>query len=382
MEQRFDDAVSLLERARILDPGNADVLVQLGFAQLGLGNRTGARRAFEQAPAIAPSYQDARFGLAQIAFRSGNLAEARRLTEIVLEAQPDNGEAKQLLTSIMAGETSETKPPAQSDAPSQPVEETKPAPSRLGTTLAQAQKLRGEARFAEAEALYRTALTLSPGNADVLVALGQSPDFSRDSTRPRSSSRRHSSAPDYLDASLGLARPALQRGDLAGARTLVDAIAAERPDKTEVFILAARISLQGGEVLRAKEQFEAVLEREPDNAEALVGLGDTYRASGDDVAARTRYDAALALEPGSADIQQRSDQPPPRKWRVDIGTEVSDLTGEGCRGRTARSGFPMPCSPQLRSAGACASARGMAKPTCRSRGVLTMHFRETFLHTA
>lgn len=169
IEQRFEDAVSLLEHAKTLDPDNADVLVQLGFAQLGLGNSIAARQAFEQVLAIAPSYEDARFGLAQIEFRSGNLAEARRLAETVLGAQPDNAEAKQLRASIIAAETVEQAEPR---LPAEPA-----APSRLETTLQQARKRREEGRFPEAEALYREALALSPGNADVLVALGQVAGF-------------------------------------------------------------------------------------------------------------------------------------------------------------------------------------------------------------
>ena len=107
MEQRFEEALSLLERARALDPDNSDILVQIGFAQLALANNAAARQAFEQALTIAPSYEDARFGLAQIAFRSGDLAEARRLTETVLGAQPDNAEAMQLSALIEAAEKAE-----------------------------------------------------------------------------------------------------------------------------------------------------------------------------------------------------------------------------------------------------------------------------------
>ena len=77
----------------------------------------------------------------------------------------------------------------------------------------------------------------------------------------------------------------------------------------------------------AEERFLVILKREPDNSEALVGLGDAQRARGDDRAARTSYGKALALEPASADIQQRLNQPSPKKWRADIGAEVSDLTG-------------------------------------------------------
>lgn len=49
MERRFEEAVSLLERARTLDPENADILVQLGFAQLALANNAAARQTFSQA---------------------------------------------------------------------------------------------------------------------------------------------------------------------------------------------------------------------------------------------------------------------------------------------------------------------------------------------
>jgi len=57
-----------------------------------------------------------------------------------------------------------------------------------------------------------------------------------------------------------------------------------------------------------------------------VGIGDVLRARGDDDAARDAYRQALALEPGSRDVEQRLAAPPPRKWRLDVGSEVSDLT--------------------------------------------------------
>lgn len=316
MEERFDDAVSLLERARILDPDNADVLVQLGFAQLALANNDAARQMFEQALAVAPSYEDARFGLAQIAFRSGNLAEARKLTETVLVAQPDNSEAKRLLVSIEGAEAAVRS------------QRAKPTPSRVEGMLQRARKLRDESRFDEAEALYREALSLSPDNADILVALGLVAGFQQKFDEAgaffRAALQR---APDYLDASLGLVRLAMWQGDLAEARGLLEPIAAKHPGNTEVRLLAARISLQERDARDAEKQFLLILEGEPNNSEALVGLGDAQRAQGDDRAARISYGRALALEPGSTDIQQRLNQPLLKKWRADIGAEVSDLTG-------------------------------------------------------
>ena len=325
MEQRFEEAVSSLERAKSLDPTNADVLVQLGFAQLALANNDAARQAFEQALAIAPSYADARFGLAQIAFRGGDLKEARKLADTVLGAQPDNIEAKQLLASVEAAEKAGRRQPAQRNAGTQAA---KPKPSRLETTLEKAQKLRKEGRFAEAEVSYREALAQSPGNPDVLVALGLVAGYQQNFSEAEgffwAALER---APGYLDARLGLVRLAMWRGDLAGARARVDPIAVEHSDNTEVSLLAARVTLQEGRALEAEGQFQAILERDPNNGDALVGLGDAQRAKGDDEAARISYNKALALEPSSADIQQRLAQPPPKKWRADIGTEISELTG-------------------------------------------------------
>lgn len=331
MEQRFEEAVSLLDRAKTLAPSNADVLVQLGFAQLALANNAAAREAFEQALIIAPSYEDARFGLAQVAFRSSDLTEARRLTETVLGAQPDHAEAKQLLASIAAAERADQAgqpPAARVDPTSQPVKRAKPGPNQLETTLQRARKLREEGRFAEAEALYREALALSPDDADVLVALGLVAGFQQDFDEAERFFRAAlERAPNYLDARLGLVRLALWRGDLAGARILVGAVMTEHPDNTEAQLLAARISLQEGEARMAEAQFQAILKREPDNSEALVGLGDAQRARGDDRAARTSYGKALSFDPDSADIHQRLAQPPPKKWRADIGTELSHLSG-------------------------------------------------------
>lgn len=347
MEQRFEQAVSLLDRAKTLAPDNADVLVQLGFAHLALAHNAAAREAFEQALAIAPSYQDARFGLAQIAFRSGDLAEARKLARAVLGAQPDHAEAKQLLASIEAAEKADrAKPrPAAPAAAAKPAKRARPEPSRLETTLQRARKLREEGRFAEAETLYREALALSPGNADVLVALGLVAGFQQDfDEAERFFQEALAKAPDYVDARLGLVRVALWRADLAGAKTRLSAVSARYPDNIEAQLLAARINLQEGEARAAEAQFQAILKREPNNSEALVGLGDAQRAGGDDLAARTSYAKALALEPASADIQQRLAQPPIKKWRADIGTELSHLSG-GISSWTDSS-FGLAYSPQ------------------------------------
>lgn len=101
-EQRFDEAVAALERSLALEPGNADALVQLGFARLGTGDLPGARGAFDAALAIAPDYADASFGLAQVSFREGDRETAAGLIEPLVAANPDNAEFLALEASIDA----------------------------------------------------------------------------------------------------------------------------------------------------------------------------------------------------------------------------------------------------------------------------------------
>lgn len=77
----YDQAVALrqagrpAEAARLLqtvlerEPGNADARLQLGYAQLALGNLAAAESAFRAVLAQAPDYADARQGLALVAER-------------------------------------------------------------------------------------------------------------------------------------------------------------------------------------------------------------------------------------------------------------------------------------------------------------------------
>ncbi|MFD2174722.1 YaiO family outer membrane beta-barrel protein [Rhodobacter lacus] len=86
-------AAQLFEAVLRREPRNADALVLLGYSRLALDQPDAARTAFEAALRLAPDYQDARLGLAQIAFRNANRAGASDLVNIVLAAQPDSAEA-------------------------------------------------------------------------------------------------------------------------------------------------------------------------------------------------------------------------------------------------------------------------------------------------
>ncbi len=335
-EQRFKDAVAVLERAAALEPDNADMQVQLGFSRSALGDNAGARAAFTRALEIAPGYQDARFGLAQIDFRNGDLQQARERVDIVLKAQPGNAEAMALLASIKRAEEATARAAARVSGKIGRPTLASPKASKQGkqleALLSRAREQRIDGHFKEAEALYRKALALSPGNAEILVALGLVAGFQQDFTAAESyfleTLRRR---PGDLDARLGMVRLAIWRGETARARKLIDPILAEYPDNGEVLALSARIALAAGDNRQAEAQFQTIVAHDRSNTEALVGLGDARRAGGNESGAREAYRQALLLQPNSADVRQRLAATTPRKWRLDVGSEVSDLSG----GRTS-----------------------------------------------
>lgn len=328
--ERFVEAAKLLDRALALDPDNTDALVQRGFVHLALDERAAARSVFDKALEAAPDYADARYGLAQIAFRDGRLEDARGIVAPLAAASPDRKDFADLLASI---DTAASAARAQARTARA---EAAPAPSRLAarprvdrtaSLFAQGTALRRQGRFAEAEAAYRHALALGPDNADLLVALGLVSGFQQKFQDARGFFEAAlAAAPGSVDARLGLVRLAVWEGDVGEARRRIEQVLQDEPGNSEAAVLEARISLLEGRYAVAEAGFARVIEREPENVEAIVGLGDVRRARGDEEGARIRYRRGLELSPGDADIAQRLEAPAPRRWRLDIGTDVSTLS--------------------------------------------------------
>ena len=325
--RHFDEAADLFRRALALKPDNADALVQLGFAELGRANLPAARDAFSKALSLAPTYRDASFGMAEVEFRSGNLDAALPLAETVAQGDPGNADAAALVETIrkarlVAGSTAKRAITAAA-----PAKKPHRQPDPVAGLMEQGKRLQTAGKLPEAEKVYRRALKLSPGNTDVLVALGLVVGSSqRFDEAGHFFDRALAVKPGLLDARLGKVRLAIWQGDASRARALVDGVLASAPNNVEALDLDGRIALLDADYTRAEQSFQRALALDPRNADALVGIGDLHRAQGDDEAARQAYGKALAIEPGSADIEQRLAVPPPSKWRLDLVSEVCDLS--------------------------------------------------------
>lgn len=94
-----EEALAHLGRAAAAEPKNADIHVQIGFANLAMGQLEAAEAAFRRTLELAPVYADARLGLARVAQRRGDHAAA--LAELDLIG-PGHAEAGQLRRQIDA----------------------------------------------------------------------------------------------------------------------------------------------------------------------------------------------------------------------------------------------------------------------------------------
>ncbi|PBC21335.1 MULTISPECIES: YaiO family outer membrane beta-barrel protein [unclassified Mesorhizobium] len=374
--RHFDEAVDLLRRALALKPDNADALVQLGFAELGRNDLAAAHDAFSKALSLAPAYQDASFGLAEIEFRSGNLDAALPLAESVARAQPGNTDAAALVENIrkaMQAAGGEARK-ASAAAP-----RAKPRPDPVAGLMEQGRRLRTAGKLPEAEKVYRRALGLAPKNTDILVALGLILGSSqRFDEAGHFFDRALAIKPGLLDARIGKIRLAIWQGDVPGARALVDDVLASSPDNVEALDLDAKVALLEADYTRAGQSFQRVLAIDSRNAEALVGIGDVRRALGDDDAARQAYREALAIEPGSSDIEQRLAVPPPRRWRLDLGTEVSDLTNGLSDWTDSSAGLAYRLSPRTTISGRTRVATRFGRTDVQIEGRIDEAFSPAF----
>jgi tetratricopeptide (TPR) repeat protein len=75
-ERNPQAAVSLLERAKALEPGKGSILETLGIAYYNSGRHESARREFEEALEVDPTNHYARYGLSRCLHHSGMLHKA------------------------------------------------------------------------------------------------------------------------------------------------------------------------------------------------------------------------------------------------------------------------------------------------------------------
>lgn len=292
-------ALSHLERAEALAPGDARVSLQLGLAHSRLGELDAAVRFLKQALERRPSYGSARAALGSVLRKQGKHAEAVTVLEEAVKSG-SNEERARALVSLGAAYLA-VKRRDDADRCFTRAVEYAPAQAevRLGIARALLASGKEEDRRRALELLARTA-ELAPDLPQVFAALGRAREKVGDvSGAEEAYERALRLEPAYHYARRRLLRLALDRRDFARARVEVDRLLGDGPEVPEHHFLAALAADREGQRDAARGHYADAIEKAKGNyPEAYLNLGVLEKKAGRLDAARAAYRKALELRPG------------------------------------------------------------------------------------
>lgn len=263
------------------------------------GDLNGAKSAFTEAAAAAPSSPAPPYSLGTVLERLGDIGGAQTQFRAAVSNKSDYEPA------ICAYALSLASNGKASDADSYLSDKhAKMTNSYVVTTCyAEVKSLAGDS--ASAQSLAGDALRVKPDYSEAMVVIAR--DYYRqhkmglamyalqaildgfgDSSPPR----------DKDNAEAHLLRGIIEReqGQRLAAMTDFEAARTKRPDMVEALIQTGAMKLEAGNVADATPLLEASVRYAPQNALAHLNLGDAYRLGGRPADAKKEFDTALSLD--------------------------------------------------------------------------------------
>ncbi|GJD93997.1 tetratricopeptide repeat protein [Methylobacterium iners] len=316
---RVDQAIESLTRAAGLAPDDADTQLQLGLALFAKQRFAEARTAFGRALAIAPTYDEARFGLVRVALATRDLDEAERELKVLRQGGAEASELKVLQGQLDAARA---PPPAQGTLAQEgpalrgteggPSRSEAPARTETQRLFLEGQAARRAGRFDLAVERFSQAAALAPEDSDAQVELGQALIAPRRFREAGVAFRRALElAPAYGDARLGLARLAFYEKRPAEAERELKLLLAREPKNREALALRAQIAkaasaleveAQQAEARREAARIEAARVRAQAVVKAKLDAASALRKAGKFWEAEGIYRGLLATRPKDSDL--------------------------------------------------------------------------------
>jgi protein O-GlcNAc transferase len=292
---RADLALSRLQRAIDVAPGEARHHVGLGQALQAVERWREAAGAFETALELAPDFHEAQNNLGICLQRSGRAAAAAAAYRRALLAHPDDAAVMANLGTALRelGALPEAIERLRAAAALQPAVASHWI--NLGMALCQAHD------FVAAEPLLRRALELDPANAGAAFNLGLSLNgLGRAVEAVEHYRLAIALRPGYTDAQINLGNALADVGDFAAALAAYEAASRGKPDSVASLNNAGCLLRTLGRIDEAERTLLAALTLDPDAAAVYDNLGNVYKDSGRLDRAIDSYRRSLELEPGSA----------------------------------------------------------------------------------
>jgi len=283
-----------------LAPNNALGYVKLGQLRLAQKRLNEAETFYRQALSRDPNSLEALRGLVELNFRRNKPADALRLIQTQIDANPNSSplyllQGQALLQNKQSGEAEH--------ALERTIQLDKQNLNAV-TLLAELQEARG-ARD-QAMTTYQRAIELSPNNASLQVALGTLQEASGNWQAAQSTYQKALSLqPENPLASNNLAYIMLEHGGSANlALNLAQAARRGLPNSPNIADTLGWAYYKNSAYSVAAPLFEEAVKKVPDNAAYRYHLGLTYQKLNDKDRARVQFEKIIGMDPKSSTADQ------------------------------------------------------------------------------
>ena len=287
------EALATVSRLQEVHPDNPVVQNLLGAVLLAIPDRAAARKAFEAAVAVEPTFVAALFNLGQMGLDAGDLAEAESRFKEIIALDPRSASALQGLADIASARGDDI---AAVKALERAIA-ADPTDRRAYVRLVDLHLAAGRPNDAERVVDTMTQNHFGSFEAHELtartkLALGRHDDAILNY-------RRAKDAAGYVaDDLLRLAREQVALQDFDGARaTLVKATNSDRPDDAHAALV--RLDILLGMLEAAAVRAAEIRDRKPSQALGHLLIGEVRMAQGDYEAAIAAYREATAVGSGA-----------------------------------------------------------------------------------
>jgi tetratricopeptide (TPR) repeat protein len=295
--QKVEAGVRELRALSEKDPADADLLWNLGRAQLQTGDLAGARTAIAETVRRRPGLQAARFALIEVYLRLGQGKEALQETQQILAAEPANVRARLLRGMSLA--TLQQYPEARNELSRLAQEQPQLADAQLQLGLVAV----AEKKFAEADAIFQR--LYKPGQGDLgalggLVASQAAQNQFERALQLIGDELKRNPGSAALRSALASTATRARKYDLAVAE--YERLVADHPQEPNLRVLLSQVQQLRGNLEAAVEIARKATEMAPGAALPRAMLASVLDLAGRKEEAIASYRKGLELQPGNPEV--------------------------------------------------------------------------------
>lgn len=293
-------ARAVTERLLEQQPSNPGFYNLNGLAKVALGDRGGARQAFDKALQLDPKFAQASLSLARLDIAGGAYDAARARLEALLQADEKNVEAlfEVAVIADRRGQPAESLRWLQKAVDHAPPRELRPLIALVDLQLRQG-------RPDEALAAARRATSLVNDDLNAVVVLARAQLASGDAAGARSTLSSASRIAGFAPApQVQIALLQLQANDASGAEYSLGKALSAREDYLPAQALMTEVVILQGDLADAERRARGIAQAHPKRAIGYSLLGQVADKRGQAAVATDAYTRAFRAEPSTETLRR------------------------------------------------------------------------------